>query len=169
MSYDVKFTDKSSKRLASSAFQPDRSSRGVENQPLYERHNTGFYSAEPATALVDGDIVQINELRTLTWEDETVYSNTAEPILSDGEQVYHEGEFLFDFDTLSNEVVTSNSEPIGTGEFTFGSGDLSSLIDDVDTLVEDGSSVLVVYDEREGAKRGVGAGAGIESEILHDC
>ena len=165
--YDIKFTDKSGKRLASAAFQPDRSGRGVENQPLYERYNTGFYSAEPATALVDGDVVQINELRTLTWEDAIITISTESPILSDGEQTYHEGEFLWDFDTLFNDVVTTNSEPIGTGEFTFASGDLSGLIDDVDTLVDDSGSVFNVYDEREGA---AGApGDGVESEITHDC
>ena len=40
---------------------------------------------------------------------------------------------------------------------------------DLSLINADQHTVTNVYDEREGAERGVGAGAGIESEIIHDC
>lgn len=169
MPYEVKFAYQSAKDLVFSAFQPSGSGRGLAYQILPELVNHGYYRATPLTALVDGDVVIVYRQQEVEYEDDLVVYLTNEHVFYEDEYVVYEGEYVKDFDTTSNQKVLWTERPVGSGEFTFGTGDLSSLIDDVETLVDDSNIVLNVYDEREPAGGGDGVGAGIESEIVHDC
>lgn len=154
MSFDVKFGFATGYNLVFAAFQPDRTGRGIENQPLYERVPTGFYTAEPATILEDGDVVLVYDNETVYWEDEAVVVLTEENVLYESEQVYHEGQMIFDLDSISTDRVNWTGKVVGQGEYTFGSGDVSSLVDDVETLLEWRGRVTNSYDERTDGDRG---------------
>ncbi len=169
MPYETKFAYPSGNDLVFSAYQPSGAGRGLANQILPEIVNHGYYRATPLTALVDGDVVIVYRQQEVEYEGALVVYLTNEHVFYEDKYVVYEGEYVKDFDTTSNQKVLWIERPVGSGEFTFGSGDLSSLIDDVDTLVDDGGSVFNVYDEREAAGGGDGVGAGIESEIVHDC
>lgn len=155
MDYEAKFTWQSGRRLAFTAYQPSGAGRGIPDQPLHEVRDVGYYRATPITAFVDGDVVQVHELYTVTWEGAVVtYLNEESPVYWEGKRVYYEGEWVVDKDTSVNAVVTSKSEPIGSGEFTFASGDLSGLVDDVEDILVAQQSVTNVYDETEGVPSG---------------
>lgn len=171
MSYDAKFSWQSGRLLAFTAYQPSGAGRGIPDQPLLEVRDTGYYRAEPLTDFVDGDIVQVHELYTVTWEDAIViYLNEEAPVYWEGERVYYEGDWVADFDTTENALVTSKSEPVGSGEFTFASGDVSGLVDDVEQIVQDGNIVTNVYDETVHPSAGVSVtSTGTLTQESGDC
>lgn len=152
MAYECKFGFATGYNLVFAAFQPDRTGRGIENQPLYERVPTGFYSAEPATALEDGDVVLVYDYETVYWENEAVVYLTEENVLYEGEQVYYEGEMVFDFDSISLDAVNWTGKVVGQGEFTFGSGDVSSVVTNISNVLVAQQRVDTTYDEMEPAK-----------------
>lgn len=172
MAERIKFGFAIGYNLVIAAFQPSGAGRGIEGQPLYERVPTGFYSAEPATELVDGDVVLAYELETVYWEDEIVVVLTAENVLYEGEQVYWEGAMVFDFDSVSTDRVTWTGNVVGSGEYTFGAGDASSLVTDVEDVLDAQQRVDTDIDDRNGngaAGAGAGIGGGIMSGIITDC
>jgi len=152
MGYDCKFGFATGYQLVFAAFQPNRTGRGIENQSLYERVPTGFYTAEPATDLEDGDVVLVYDYETVYWEDDTVVVLSYEGVLYEGEQVYYEGEKVIDFDSTSNDVVNWTGKVVGQGEYTFGSGDVSSLVTNISNVLVAQQRVDTFYDETEPAK-----------------
>jgi len=156
MDYEVKFTWRSGRNLAFTAYQPSGAGRGIPDQPLPEVRPTGYYSATPLTDLVDGDIVQVHELYTVTWEGTTVvYLETEVSVLWELERVFCDEDWVADLDNTVNDLVTSTSEPVGSGEFTFASGDLSGLVDDVADILVAQQMVVTNVDETESAKKAV--------------
>lgn len=150
MDYEVKFTWHSGFYLAFTAYQPSGVGRGIPDQPLPEVRNVGYYRATPLTDFVDGDVIQVHKLETVTWEDAVVvYLETEVPVLWELERVFYEEDWVADLDSTVNDLVTSKGEPIGSGEFTVASGDLSGLVDDVGTILLAQQTVFNVYDERE--------------------
>lgn len=133
--YDIKFAFATGYKLVSAAFLPNGDGRSVENQPLYERVPTGYFKAEPATPLEDGDVVLVSELERVTYEGEPVYVLTEENVLYEEEQVYYEGVMVFDFDSVSSAPVNWTGNVVGVGEFTFASGDVSSIVADVGDIL----------------------------------
>lgn len=161
--YEIKFGFATGYNLVSAAFQPNRTGRGIENQPLYERIPTGFYSAEPATDLVVGDTVLAYELETVYYEDDPVVVLTEETVLYEGEQVYWEGAMVFDFDSVSNNRVNWMGNVVGSGEYE----SVTDISTTITNIYNSQTDVHNVYDERDGD--GAVVGAGIESEIITDC
>jgi len=171
MSNEVKFGWLPGHRLAFTAYQPTGIGRGIPDQPLQEIRDTGLYLAEPLTALVDGDVALVNELETVTWEDDIViYLSEESLVYWEGARVYYEGEWVADFDTTVNSLVTSKSNPIGIGEFTIESGEMSGMADDVEQLIEDGNIVTNVYDETAHPSEGVSVtSTGTLTQESGDC
>jgi len=156
MEYEAKFTWRSGRNLAFTAYQPSGAGRGIPDQPLTEIRPTGYYRATPLTDFVDGDVVQVHELYTVTWEDAIVtYLSEEAPVYWEGERVFCDEDWVADLDTTVNESVTSKSEPVGSGEFTFASGDLSDLVDDVVDILVAQQMVVTNVDETESAKKAV--------------
>lgn len=152
MGYDIKFAFASGYNLVFAAFQPNRTGRGIENQPLYERVPTGFYTAEPATILEDGDVALVYDNETVYWENEMVVVLTEENVLYESEQVYYEGAMVFDLDSVSTDRVNWTGKVVGQGEYTFGSGDVSSLVTNISNVLVAQQRVDTHYDETEPAK-----------------
>lgn len=156
MDYEAKFTWHSGRTLAFTAYQPSGSGRGIPDQPLPEVRDVGYYRAKPLTAFVDGDVIQVHELETVTWEDAiVVYLSEEAPVYWEGERVYYEGEWVADLDSTVNDLVTSKSEPVGSGEFAFASGDVSGLVDDVADILVAQLMVVTHVDETEPAEEAV--------------
>jgi len=156
MDYEAKFTWHSGRDLAFTAYQPSGAGRGIPDQPLPEVRDVGYYRATPLTDFVDGDIVQVHELYTVTWEDaEVVYLSEEVSVLWELERVFCDEDWVADLDTTVNESVTSKSEPVGSGEFTFSSGDLSGLVEDVEAILVAQQRVDSFADETEPAKEGI--------------
>lgn len=146
--YDVKFGFATGYNLVFAAFQPSGIGRGMANQPLYEVFPAGYYRCEPATQFVEGDMVLVYDLETITWEDAIVVYLDYDYVFYEGKQVYWEGDWVRDLDNSYNDVVYWTGDVVGSGEFTFRSGEVSSLVDDVDTLLEWRGTVNNSYDER---------------------
>lgn len=153
----VKFGFLTGYNLVFAAFQPNGTGRGLENQPLYEIVPVGYYRAEPAIALEDGDVVLAYELETVLWDDEIVVYLTYDYVFYEGKQVYYEGDWVMDLDNTYNDVVHWTGDVVGSGEYIFGTGDISELVDDVETLVAQQGTVVNVYDE---------TGNGAEPQVL---
>ena len=147
MPYEVKFGFATGYNLVFAAFQPAGTGRGVANQPLYEIRPTGYYRAESATQLEDGDVVLVYDYETVYWEDEAVVYLAYEYVFYEEEQVYYEGLKVVDFDSTSSDVVHWAGDVVGAGEYTFGAGDVSELVDNVDTLIAQQGTVTNVYNE----------------------
>lgn len=163
MSYEVKFGYFADYSLVFAAFQPDGTGRGVQQQPLPEMRNTGYYSATPAEALVVGDIVLVYQLKDVIYEDELVTCLAYPAVVHEGIRVHYEGDLVESRDSETNQIVTCVDDPVGSGEYE----DVTDVSDNIDTLIEGQTSVFNVYDEREGAAGGTGDG--VESLITHDC
>jgi len=148
MAYDVKFGFARGYNLVFTAFQPSGTGRGTGDQPLYEVPPTGYYRAEPATVLEDGDMVLVYDYETVYWEDAIVVVLSYEYVFYEGRQVYYEGAKVLDTDNTFTDVVYTPGNVVGQGEFAFGSGDVAGLVDDIDTLLEWQGSVTNTYDER---------------------
>lgn len=171
MDYEAKFTWHSGRVLAFTAYQPSGIGRGIPDQPLPEVRDVGYYRAKPLTAFVDGDVIQVHELETVTWEDaEVIYLSEEAPVYWEDNRVFSDEVWVADLDTTINDLVTSKSEPVGSGEFTFASGDVSGLIDDVEQLIDDGNIVTNVYDETVGPSAGVSlTSTGVLTQESGDC
>lgn len=170
MSYEVKFGFATGYNLVFAAFQPNRTGRGIENQPLYERMPTGFYTAEPATRLIDGDMVLVYDLETVYWEDERVTYLTYDYVFYEDEQVYYEGDWVMNLDTTYSDTVHWTGKVVGQGEFTFGSGEVSGLVDDVDDILTAQQTVNNVYDERVNGVEGQALmSTGVLTTEVGDC
>jgi len=171
MDYEAKFTWHSGFNLVFTAYQPSGVGRGIPDQPLPEVRDVGYYRATPLTGFVDGDVVQVHKLETVTWEDAVVvYLDTEVPVLWELERVFSDEDWVADLDTTVNDVVTSKSEPVGSGEFTFSSGDLSGLVDDVEQIVNDQNIVTNVYDETAHPSAGVSVtSTGTLTQVSGDC
>ncbi len=171
MDYEAKFTWHSGRVLAFTAYQPSGSGRGNPDQPLPEVRDVGYYRAKPLTAFVDGDVIQVHELYTVTWEDvEVVYLSEEAPVYWEYERVFCDEDWVADLDTTVNDLVTSKSEPVGSGEFAFASGDVSGLVDDVEQLINDGNIVTNVYDETAQPSSGVSVtSTGTLTQESGDC
>ena len=153
MDYEVKFTWHSGFNLAFTAYQPSGAGRGIPDQPLPEVRDVGYYRATPLTDFVDGDVIQVHKLETVTWEDAVVvYLETEVPVLWELERVFSDEDWVADLDSTVNDLVTSKGEPVGSGEFTFASGDLSGLVDDVEAIKVAQQMVVVHVDDTEPAK-----------------
>lgn len=153
MDYEAKFTWHSGRLLAFTAYQPSGIGRGIPDQPLPEVRDVGYYRAQPLTAFVDGDVIQVHELETVTWEDaEVIYLSEEVSVLWELERVFYDEEWVVDLDTTVNDLVTSKSEPVGSGEFAFASGDVSGLIDDVAEILVALLMVVTHVDETEPAE-----------------
>lgn len=150
--YNVKFGFKKGENLVHATYQPDGTGRGVENQPLYEIRPTGYYRAESALPLEDGDVVLIYDNENVYWEDEPVVVLTEENVLYEGEQVYYEGAMVFDFDSVSLAPVNWTGKVVGQGEFTFASKDVSNLVQNISNTVIAQQRVDTHLDETEPAK-----------------
>lgn len=142
---NVKFGFATGFSLCFTAFQPDGSGRGLPQQPLTEVIPTGYYYATPLTSLEAGDVVLSYILDTVYWEDDSVTVLTAEYVFYEGEKVYYEEDWVFDFDSVSAELVTWVENPVGIGEYPdIYHEDGSSKID---TIIAGMGRTLNVYDE----------------------
>lgn len=156
MDYEAKFTWQSGRTLAFTAYQPSGAGRGIPDQPLTEVRDVGYYRATPITDFVDGDVIQVHELYTVTWEGAVVVYLVEEvPVYWEGKRVFYEGEWVADLDSTVNAIVTSKSEPVGSGEFAFASGDVSGLVDDVADILVAQQMIVTHVDETEPAKEEV--------------
>lgn len=171
MDYEAKFTWHSGRTLAFTAYQPSGAGRGIPDQPLSEVRDVGYYRATPLTDFVDGDVVQVHELETVTWEDAEVVCLSGEvPVYWEYKRVFCDEVWVADLDTTVNDLVTSKSEPVGSGEFAFASGEVSGLVDDVEQIIQDGNIVTNVYDETAGPSAGVSVtSTGTLTQESGDC
>jgi hypothetical protein len=153
MDYEVKFTWHSGFDLVFTAYQPSGVGRGIPDQPLPEVRDVGYYRATPLTDLVDGDVVQVHRLETVTWEDAVVvYLETEVPVLWELERVFSDEDWVADLDSTVNDTVTSKGQPVGSGEFTVSSGELSGIVDDVEAIKVAQQMIVVHVDDTEPAK-----------------
>lgn len=163
MSYEVKFGWIANKNLCFAAYQPNGTGRGVEQQPLPEVRDVGYYRATPAESLVISDVVLVYQFENVTAGSDTVTSLGYADVVSNGIRVHAGGDLVSDFNTIQRQVVTSVNNPVGSGEYD----DLVGTSDSIDDLTTGQTTVLNQYDERDGG--GVGAGDGVESLVTHDC
>lgn len=143
----VKFAYQSGYSLGFTAYHSDGTGRGIANQPLYEVRPTGYYSGLPITSLASGDVVLVYILETIYYENDVVFILTQNYVFYEGNRVYYEGEWVFDFDDLVDDIVTWVGSPIGSGEYM-----LDVIGDNVDDLIAGQSTVNNIYDERVSAK-----------------
>ena len=171
MAYDVKFTWHSGFDLAFTAYQPSGVGRGIPDQPLPEVRDVGYYRATPLTDFVDGDVVQVHRLETVTWEDAVVvYLEPEVSVLWELERVFSDEDWVADLDSTVNDLVKSKGQPVGSGEFTISSGGLSGLVDDVADIQVAQRSVTNVYDETEQPTGGQSLmSTGILTQESGDC
>ena len=142
--------------MAFTAYQPSGIGRGIPDQPLPEVRDVGYYRAKPLTAFVDGDVIQVHELYTVTWEDADVtYLSEEVPVYWELERVFCDEDWVADLDTTVNDLVTSKSEPVGSGEFAFASGEVSDLVDDVAEILVAQLMVVTHVDETEPTEEAV--------------
>lgn len=163
MSYEVKFGWIANKNLCFAAYQPNGTGRGVEQQPLPEVRDVGYYRATPAESLVISDIVLVYQFEDVTAGGDTVTALGYADVVSNGVRVHAGGDLVSDFNTIQRQVVTSVNNPVGSGEYD----DLVGTSDSIDDLTTGQTTVLNQYDERDGD--GAGAGDGVESLVTHDC
>jgi hypothetical protein len=149
MSYEVKFGFATGYNLVFTAFAEDGTGRGLAHQPLYEVHPTGYYRADSATSLVDGDVVLVYNNEAVYWEDVAVYCLTYAGVYWENDPVYWEGYEVLDYDSEIVDAVRCVGEVVGSGEYEFDTGEISSITESVADLVEGQSKVDVVFDERK--------------------
>lgn len=155
MSYYVKFGFATGENLVFSAFDEDDEGRGLAHQPLYEVVPTGYYRAEPATALEDGDFVLVYKNEAVYWESVMVFCSVYDKVYWESDPVYWEGDEVLDYDTEIIEAVRIVGEVVGTGEYEYETGEISDITESIDELVEGQSKVDVVFDEREAGEEEV--------------
>lgn len=164
MSYEVKFGFAPGNNLVFTAFQPSGTGRGLAYQFMQEVFNHGYYRATPITALVVGDAVLVYKQEIVYYDDERVLVLAYENVFYENEYVWHDGEYVYDYDSESNQTVFWTEKPVGTGEYE----STVDISDNIDEIIADQRTVYNVYDER-GNGVVTGVGAGVESEIVTDC
>jgi len=135
MVYPVKFGFPSGRKLVFTAYQPDGSGRGIEQQPLVELRE-GYYAANPTTDLEAGDEAIAYLLEDLYWEDEPVYVLTEPYLYYEQERVFYEDQWVIDYDSTINDIVTSLGTVVGAVEYNVSAEDFFSIIEDIETLIQ---------------------------------
>lgn len=125
------------------AYQSEGAGRGIANQPLYEVRPTGYYWGVPITDLMSDDVVLIYISEIVYYENDVVFISTEDFIFYEGYRIHYEGEWVFSFDDLINEIVTWVGNPVGSGEYR-----LEIIETNVKNLVTGQGKVLNIYDER---------------------
>jgi hypothetical protein len=153
MAFDIKFGYATGYDLVFTVFEPNGAQRGTSHQPLYEIPPTGYYRAESAEQLQDGDVVLVYNNEILYWEEDPLtYLLTYGYMLYDGEQLYWEGEPLYDYDETVTENLTWVGDTVGSGEYTIGAGDYTTIYNNTELMIDELQRVHSVYDETEPAK-----------------
>lgn len=117
MANQIKFGYVSGMSLCFTVFDEDGNFRTIENIPLYETRDTGYYTGTSPVDLVTGDMILVYELEAVTHNGEPVVTSTLEPVTHNGELVYHNGEQVFIGDSSITELVTHTGDPVGCGEY----------------------------------------------------
>ncbi len=165
MSYEVKFGFEPGNNLVFTAFRPSGVGRGLAHQFMQEVINHGYYRATPMTTLVVGDAVLVYKQEIVYYDDERVLVLAYENVFHENEYVWHDGEYVYDYDSESNQIVFWTEKPVGVGEYE----SVADISDDIDDIIAGQSIVNNIYDERDRDGAAAGVGAGIESEIITDC
>jgi len=139
----IKMGFQSGWRVVFSAYQPDGTGRGVINQPLPEVFNSGYYRANPVTDLVVGDVVLVYQNDQVYWESGPVYVLTEDFVYYEGARVTYEENWVYDFGTLINDLVTSIGYTVGSAEYS----DIIDISSGINELVANQHKTPNVFNE----------------------
>ena len=146
----VKMGFQSGWNVVFTAYEPDGTVRGLINQPLPETTMPGYYSATPLTDLVVGDVVLVYQNDQVYWESDPIYISTEDFVYYEGVRVTYEENWVYDFDTLINDLVTSIGYTVGSAEYSdimSSSTDVIDILANTNELVENQHKVTNVFNE----------------------
>jgi hypothetical protein len=148
VSHEIKFGYITGQNLCFSAYQPDGSGRGIEQQPLSEL-SEGYYSGSPITSLAAGDEIVAYNLETVTWESEPIYIFVYGFVYWDGDIVSYEENWIYSYEDtdIVYEIVTSLGDVVGANEYTVPASDYASIITDLEDLIVGQQTINVNIDE----------------------